>query len=68
MTGMICKAFNASSLSRESLGDADALWVRATEQKVFALLRETPPDGEQFVEIVKKILKVIAILINGTVK
>lgn len=67
MTGMICKASNASSLSRESLGDADTLWVRATEQKVFALLRETPPDGEQFVEIIKKILKVITILINGTV-
>uniref|UniRef100_A0A6A7FRD8 THO complex subunit 1-like n=1 Tax=Hirondellea gigas TaxID=1518452 RepID=A0A6A7FRD8_9CRUS len=41
----------------ETLEEIEKCWVHSTELKVFSLMKETPPDGEQFVEIVKKILR-----------
>ena len=45
-------------ITRDNLGTPEVAWVRVTEAKVFTLLRETPPDGDQFVTIITKILKV----------
>lgn len=32
-------------------------WIQTNTEKVYNLLRETPPDGERFAEIIKNILK-----------
>lgn len=32
-------------------------WVQTTTEKIYDLLRETPPDGQAFSEIVANILK-----------
>lgn len=31
-------------------------WVQQCSEKIYSLLRETPPDGDNFADIVKKIL------------
>lgn len=31
-------------------------WVQNNVEKIYSLLKETPPDGEKFAEIVKNIL------------
>lgn len=41
----------------ETLTDEQLTWVRKTEELVFTLLAETPPDGTAFVGTVKHILK-----------
>lgn len=41
----------------ENLTDEQVIWVRKTDERVYALLAETPPDGPAFVNIVKHILK-----------
>lgn len=32
-------------------------WVQSTSEKIYDLLRETPPDGPAFADIVSNILK-----------
>lgn len=32
-------------------------WIQSNKEKVFNLLKETPPDGEKFAEITQKILE-----------
>ncbi|KAA0196762.1 hypothetical protein HAZT_HAZT010388 [Hyalella azteca] len=55
---ILCHYLTAAiKFKQESLGEGETAWVRATEEKVFGLLMETPPDGEEFAEIIKKILK-----------
>ncbi|CAL4067388.1 unnamed protein product, partial [Meganyctiphanes norvegica] len=41
----------------ESLSSEQVEWVRKTDERVYGLLAETPPDGPAFVNIVKHILK-----------
>ena len=36
-----------------TLTDEQAAWVKTTTEKVFALLKETPPDGEKFCKAVE---------------
>ncbi|KAF2352225.1 Death domain, partial [Trinorchestia longiramus] len=55
---ILCHYLTAAiKFKQESLGDGETHWVHNTEQRVFALLKETPPEGEEFVESIKKILK-----------
>jgi len=41
----------------ENLTSEQVEWVRKTDERVYGLLAETPPDGPAFVNIVKHILK-----------
>jgi len=44
-------------LEREKLSRAQEDFVRSLEVKVFTLLRETPPDGDAFVQAIIRLLK-----------
>lgn len=37
----------------------EAEWVKETTDRVYSLLKETPPDGESFSKTVEHILKVL---------
>lgn len=37
----------------------EAEWVKETTDRVYSLLKETPPDGESFSKAVEHILKVL---------
>lgn len=37
--------------------DAQALWIKETTEKVFELIRETPPNGVEFADYIKQALK-----------
>ncbi|KAL3868154.1 hypothetical protein ACJMK2_040988 [Sinanodonta woodiana] len=43
--------------SNQVLTEDQSTWVKATQEKIYVLLRETPPDGEQFAKTVEHVLK-----------
>ncbi|XP_033738778.1 LOW QUALITY PROTEIN: THO complex subunit 1-like [Pecten maximus] len=42
--------------SNQTLTDEQSQWVKNTQEKVYQLIRETPPEGEQFASNVEHIL------------
>ena len=56
--GFSLLSFLAHCCFRETLGTSETEWVRAMEQKVYGLIKETPPDGEKFAAIIKKTMQV----------
>lgn len=42
----------------QELKENETEWVKETTDQVYSLLRETPPDGEQFSKSIQNILKV----------
>lgn len=38
------------------LGDTQALWIQDTTEKVYALIKETPPNGEGFATYIRQVL------------
>ncbi|XP_062589734.1 THO complex subunit 1-like [Saccostrea cucullata] len=40
----------------QTLTDEQSTWVKTTQDKVYQLIKETPPDGEQFCKTVQHIL------------
>lgn len=40
------------------LSDEETEWVKESIEKIYSILRDTPPDGEQFVLLAKNMVQV----------
>lgn len=43
----------SANIVRQTLADDQATWVKETQDKVFSILQETPPDGDIFAKTIK---------------